>query len=81
MLSDLFVFLVGGGLSPFLERQLNGPNELNQVAVKQSEVNESAVVLFSVVVFSFFRLGGGVFSRHSLKGGSVFPPPPFGWAV
>ena len=61
------------------ERKLGGANELNQVAVKQSEAIECKVVLFGVVVFSFLlRLGGGGFPRLLLEGG-VFPPPLFGW--
>ena len=46
VLSGLSVSLVRGGLSLFFERQLHGANELNQVAMKHSEANESKVVFF-----------------------------------
>ena len=56
--------------SPFL-KELNGANELNQVAVKQSEANEREVAVSSswVVVFSsLLCLSGGAFLPLSLWG-------------
>ena len=70
------------------ERQLNGANEWNQVAVKQSEAYESEVVhcwgggvflpsTFGVAVFSpVFTSGVEVFSLLIRLGGKVFAPLP-----
>ena len=77
---------------PSHSRQLNGANEWNQVAVKQSEANESEVVhcwgggvflppSFWVAVFSpYFPCRMEVFSLLFRLGGSVFrPSPPLRW--
>ena len=82
-----FVRLPCGWWSFSFERQLNGANELNQVAVKQSEANESKVVLFRMVVvfpsssvwvavFSLFLspFGSLVFFLLLLFGWRCFPP-------
>ena len=65
---------------PSHSRQLNGANEWNQVAVKQSEANESEVVhCWGGGVFLPPSFGVAVFSRPSSPlGGGVFPPLPFG---